>query len=887
MKRALTSLVAAFPSAFREEFAGEMVAMIGHEYDAARTKGRPAALWYALATATDLTRSAVAERWSPTWARTDPPAEKQGMRWIMNEWGRDIRHAARALRRSPGFTATAVGTLGLAIGANAGMFSVVNTVLLDPLPYASSNRLVHIAASAPGSDFPEEFGVASEFYVHYRENSKLLEDVSTYNSFTATLRVDDRVERVRMSAPTNSLFSTLGATPAIGRLPVAEDESRTVVISHALWQAWFGGDSAVLGRAYEIAGGSRTIIGVMRPDFAFPLDGTLLWISGEIRPEGIVPGRFGTSLVARMAPEATPDAVARELTALAKQLPERFGGSPAYARLIEQHRAVVRSLEDQVLGAVARPLWVLLSAALIVLLIACANVANLFLVRAEGRQRDLAVRRAIGAARSQLVRLQMAEAVAVAALAGGVAALLATISLPAFLRAAPAGVPRLTEASLNGTTLAFTLLAALLSALACGVIPALRASAPDLTRLRDGGRGSTRKRHWARDGLVVAQTSMALVLLIASGLLVRSYWELRGVDPGYDTHNVFTFQIAPEGTHLPDAPAYARFHLAFLDRLKALPGVESVGLVENVPLNESTASARFLTEATAANPDAGPRLQFTWAGGAYFRTMGIALISGRAFVTDDHLATPGNVVISQSAAKLLWPGEDPIGRRIRRQDLSTWETVIGVVEDVMQDGFREPPAPLVYFPLVGPTPTSWIVSSPAYVVKTPRTEQIASEVRALLRDVAPEAPMYRVFTMDGLARDSMVAVSFTMLTLGIASALALILGAVGLYGVLSYIVAQRTKEIGVRMALGAEAAQVRQMVVAQGARVVAVGVVVGLIVALASTRALGSLLFGVAALDPVTFAAMSVSMVLVGMLASYVPARRASRVDPIESLRGD
>jgi len=888
VKSPLTLLVRLFPEPFRDQFAAGMIEHAERDYDRARARGRLPALWCALTTALDLAQSGVAERWSPTWVGlAPPPAEGRGMGQILQHWANDLRHAARSLRRTPGFTALAVGMLGLAIGANAGMFSVINTVLLTPLPYASPDRLVHIAASAPGSDYPEEFGLGPEFYVQYKEQSRLLEDVSTYNSFTSTLRVGDRVERVRMSWPTNSMFTTLGATPILGRLPVAEDESRVAVISYALWMSWFGGDTAVIGRSYYMSGENRTVIGIMGREFRFPNDGTLLWIASEIRPEGIVAGRFGPSLVGRMAPGATTEAVAAELTSLARRLPERFGGSPAFARMIEQHRAVVRSLEDQMLGPVSRPLWVLLGAVGIVLLIACANVANLFLVRAEGRQRDLAVRRALGAGRGQLIRLQMAEAVIVAGLAGVLAVVLASLTFPAFLRAAPPGIPRLDRVGLGATTLLFTLAVAGVSAIACGAIPALRGSAPDLTRLRDGGRGSTRRRHWARAGLVVGQTALALVLLIGSGLLVRSFWALRNVDPGYDTRDIFTFQIAPERPELSDGPSFARFDLDFLDRLAALPGVQSVGLVENVPLDEGLRTARFRTEGSAAEADGGTLLDYTWAAGDYYKTMGIELLQGRPFERADHLSSPGTVVISRSAANLLWPGQNPIGKRLQRERFDSWETVVGVVEDVMQNGFRDTPQAVVYFPLVGPKPDSWVISSPAYVMKTARADRIAPEVRALVREVAPEAPMYRVYTMEGLAASSMVALSFTMLTLGVVSSLALILGAVGLYGVLSYVVAERTREIGVRMALGARAQQVRSMVVAQGARVVGVGVVIGIAVALASTRALGSLLYGVQAADAATFAGMSVSMVLVGLLASYVPARRASNVDPIESLRGE
>ncbi len=807
------------------------------------------------------------------------------MRW--SDWVRDCRHAVRALLRTPGFTLTAVATLALAIGVNAGMFSVINAVLIEPLPYAHADRLVNIVASAPGSDLPPEFGVSSEFYLQYKERSRLLEEVSTYNSFTSTLRVGDRVERIRMSAPTWTLFNTLGASPFIGRLPVAADEDRVVVISYALWQSWFGGDPSVLDHTYSVAGADRTIVGVMGPAFQFPNDGTLLWISTNIRAEGLVPGRFGNPLVARMAPGATPEAVARELTSLASELPARFGGSAAYARIIGQHRAVVRPLAEEMLGDVARSLWVLLAAVAIVLLIACANVANLFMVRAETQHRDFAVRRAIGAGRAQLLRLQMAEAVVIAAVAGVLAVALAYVTLPLVLRAAPAWIPRIGDVAITGRTLLFTLAVALVAAVACGMVPALRASAPDFTRLRAGGRGSTRQRRWGRDALVVAQTALALVLLIGSGLLLRSFWQLKQVNPGYSTTDLFTFQIAPEGPHLPDGPAYARFDLAFLDRLRALPGVESAGIVENMPLDEGTASGRVRPEGSETAAENGALIHATFTAGDYFKTMSIRVLAGRTFDANDHLSALPNVIVSRSAATLLWPGQDAIGRRLQRQGLTTWFTVVGMVDDVLQEDFRHRPDPLIYFPLVGPQPMSWMISSPAYVLKTARAETIAPDVRALVHEVAPEAPMYRIYTMAQLASRSMIQVSFTMVALGVAAALALALGAIGLYGVLSYVVAQRTREIGVRMALGAQSGQVRWMVVAEGTRVVGVGVAIGLIVAVASTRALGSLLFGVRALDAQTFAATSAAMVIVGALASYLPARRASRVDPVVSLRGE
>ena len=499
----------------------------------------------------------------------------------------------------------------------------------------------------------------------------------------------------------------------------------------------------------------------------------------------------------------------------------------------------------------AGPIWILFGSVAVVLLIACANVANLFLVRAERRQRELAVRRAIGAGRLQLFRAQITEALVVALLAGALAMVLAWVSVPLYLRFVPPDVPRIGDVAVRWSTLLFTGVASALAALLCGGLPALRASEPSLDRLRDGSRGSTARRHWARDGLVVAQTALALVLLTGSALLFRSFQKMRNVDPGYDTRDIFTFQIAPEGEHLNDARSFARFHLAFMERLAHLPGVRSVGIVDNVPLNEGSPTRRFLPAERAGETGGGVRLGLTSVAGDYFSTMGIRLLAGRAFTDADQLTDLGHVIVNRSAANLLWPGQSPIGRRLKREEIPVWETVVGVVEDVMQDNFRDPAPPAVYYPLVGQPPADWAVSSPAYVVKTARAETIAPEIRALVREVAPGAPMYRTYTMAGLAADSRLPLAFTMLTLGVISLLAVILGTVGQYGVLSYIVAERTREIGVRMALGAQARRVQRMVVGQGARVLLVGVVVGLAVAAASTRALRSLLFGVGALDPV------------------------------------
>ncbi len=823
------------------------------------------------------------------------PVGRRGYwRWkvvrMLESWMRDLAQATRSLLRAPAFTAVVVATLALAIGSNTAIFSVIEAVLIDPLAFSDADRLVTIRASAPGSDLPAEFGVAPEFWVQYKENASDLEDVGMFQQVQSTIRFEGQVEHPFMAVVTPSLFTTLGSSPVIGRLPTEEDDDNVVVMSYAFWTTWFGRDPGVLGKTYDVAGAQRTVIGVMGPDFRFPIDKTAFWIRGKLG-DRITPGRFGYGLIGRMTPGMDATTLATQLNELARRLPERFGGSAAYARIIEQHRAVVRSLEEDLVGAVERPLWVLLGTVGIVLLIACANVANLLIVRAESRRRDLAVRRALGAGRLGLVRSQMSEALILALLGGVGGALLTWVGVPLLVHAAPESIPRLDTVRLDRTALLFAAGVSMLAALLAGLLPAIRFSNPRLSAFRLAGRIGSGPDHVTRDALVVVQTAAALVLLVGSGLLVQSFRALSHVDPGFDTADIFSFQMAPTipefgGT---DGPAIARFQYAFMDRLKALPGVESVGLVNSLPLDEGAGTTRFASERTEVMNGEAPLLRFTYAGGDYFQTMGIRLLGGRYFERLDRATGEVGVIVSRAAADVLWPGEDAVGKLVKSAaDSAKWMTVIGVVEDVMLKDFRQAaPDPMVYLPLIGSTPTSWRVGGPAYVVKTARAETIAPEIRGIIREVAPDAPMYRIFTMAGLAARSYAQLSFTMLTLGIAAALALVLGAVGLYGVLSYVVSQRTRELGIRMALGAEARELQRMVVAQGSRVALVGVAIGVVAALWLTRALGSLLFGVRAVDATTFVTMSVLMLAVALLASFIPARRASAVDPMCSLRAD
>ncbi len=483
----------------------------------------------------------------------------------------------------------------------------------------------------------------------------------------------------------------------------------------------------------------------------------------------------------------------------------------------------------------------------------------------------------------------MAEALLLAALGGAAGALIAWGGVPLLVRAAPdavaggfggAPIPGLATARLDLIALLFTVGLSFLAACAFGLLPALRFSGARLGSLKDAGRGIVAG-NLTRDALVVIQTAAALVLLVGAALLMRSFWQLSNVDAGYDTKNIFTFQIAAGGPELNDRAAMSRFQYTFMDRLKGLPGVESVGFVTTLPLDEGASTQNITTPQLQASGAEAPLVRFAGAGGAYFQTMGIALVRGRHFERMEEEQGLRFVIISQSAANLLYPGEDPIGKQVRpAAGGQEWFRVVGVVEDILIDDLRRTtPEPMVYLPAVS--------GSPAYVIKSTRADQLEPEVRAIIREVLPNSPMYRIFTMERLAANAIASLSFTMLLVGIAAVLALVLGAVGLYGVLSYRVTKRSQEIGVRMALGAEAKSVRRMFVWEGGRVALIGIVVGLVAAVALTKYVQTLLFNVGRFDAVAFAGTAAVMFVVALLASYIPALRASRVDPIIALRAE
>lgn len=808
---------------------------------------------------------------------------------MMDAWLRDLRHAARGLVRTPAFTLIVIATLALPIGANTAIFSVADAVLLKPLPYANADRLVHIGGTAPGTDQPEEFGVPDELYFEYREGVPGIESIALYGTGSSTSRAEEHVDQLFVTQATPSFFTTLGVQPQHGRLPTDADTAAVVVISDWLWKSWFKTDVSVIGKSYTFAGQPREIIGIMPQDFRFPDERTAFWVPLVLRAAQVTPGGFGPSAIARMTPGTDVSTLIGQLEPLAVRVQQRLGGPAPYARIMERHRPVVKPLREQMVGSISTALWILLGTVGIVFLIACANVANLFTVRAENRRQDLVVRRALGAGRGDLIRSQAAEALLLAVAGGVVGALIAWAGVPLLVSAAPdavsggfggAPIPGLADARLNPTALLFTAAISVIAAAAFGLFPALRITGTRLGSLQQAGRGIVGGGTLTRDVLVVAQTAAALVLLVGAALLMRSFWQLSNKDAGYDTENIFTFQINASRPDLNDRASMSRFQYTFMDRLKALPGVESVGYVTTLPLDEGAGSQNITTPKLTASGAEAPQVRFAGAGGAYFEAMGIAVKKGRVFDRVEEEQGLPFVIVSEAAAALLFPGEEPIGQQLRpAAGGPTLFSVIGVVEDIIIDDLRDSTEPMVYIPAVS--------ASPAYVVKSSRADTLEADVRRIVREVIPTSPMYRIFTMQRLAANSTASLSFTMLLVGLAAGLALTLGAVGLYGVLSYGVAQRSREIGVRMALGAQPESVRWMFVKQGTRVAAIGAVVGLAVAAGLTKYIQTLLYGVGPLDLFTFAGMSLVMLAVALMASYIPARRASKVDPLIALRAD
>lgn len=816
----------------------------------------------------------------------------------------EIRQGTRRLMRSPGFTLAAALTLSLGIAANASIFTIVERVILRPLPYPDSDRIIALDHAAPGLDFDGGLGLSQGLYRYYEERARTFESIAIYRNTSFTITGQGAAERLDGAIATASLASALRLSPAIGRWfteEEAQDRTHVIVISDALWRRSFGADPGVLGSTVMMDGISREIVGVMPASFAFLEPRIAVWAPERIDEEQVqTVGGFNYQSVARLADGATVASVKAEMDGLIGGLKEAFASDPVAQQALDAARlaGVPMLLKDFIVGPVRQTLWVLLGMVGLVLLIACANVANLFLVRSESRQREVAVRRALGAGTPGLVRYFLSESVLLS-LAGGVVGLgLTWAGVRLLTRFGPDNLPRLHEVAVDASVIGFTLLLSLVAGLLFGCIPLMRRSGTLATTLREGGRSATagRGRFRARNLLMGGQVALALVLLVGSGLMVRSFMRLRAVDPGFEAGGVLTFDVDLNGTDYPDRAAAAAFHDRLLENVRGLPGVESAGAVTCLPLSGSCWGDPMRVVGRAMQPgELPPIAQIRRASPNYFETLHIPVLEGRTLREADQQQNNGSVVISRTFARLYFPGEDPIGRQITHwfgegEDVENMPifTIVGIVADNPVETLGETRQfGIIYLPIISPVPnTGSGIHNMAFAIRTSLDPlALVSAVRAAAADVDPNVAIANVRSMDTVVSKATSRMAFTMILLLIAAAVAMMLGAIGIYGVIGYIVGQRTSEIGVRMALGARPVDVAGMVLRQSGTVVLAGLGIGIIGALALTRVMASLLFDVAATDPITYVAVTTFLVGVAAVASWLPARRAARLDPVTALR--
>jgi putative ABC transport system permease protein len=818
--------------------------------------------------------------------------------WTMEAIWRDARAALKSVARKPGFAVLTCVTLGIGIGANTAIFSVVDGVLLNPLPFPEAHRLVSYNHEAPGLGVNVPVIPHSEdMYLHYLESARSLEAMAVFSNDNVNLITEGEPQRLYAARVTQPYFDVLGVRPFIGRA-FSEGEDRpgaepVAILGYSVWEQSFGRDRSVVGRLVEMDGVQRRIIGVM-PE-AFAVSEESVWVPLVIDPAEPDAGSLGLIGIGRLAEGATVESANTEMQDLLTRYAE-VNTDELPAAIMEQAglAADVKPLKDIFVQDVRQALWVLLGTVGVVLLIACANVANLFLVRAEARQREQAVRTTMGARRTDLARQYLAESLTLAACAGLLGLGLAAFGVQGLLRLAPAELPQALAIGIDGSVLAFTAVISIATGLMFGMFPLLGYGRRDLSAsLRDGGRSATdgRQRHRARSGLVVAQVSLALMLLVGSGLMLRSFRALQSVDLGFDSAGLLTFRVGLPSAEYGEATRVLDFYRRLDEELMALPGVQAVGMNSGLPLSGAkSASPWEPVDRPFSEDELAPVVERRQVTPGYFSVMSIPIVEGRALEWTDRGDEYRGLVVNATLARSFFPNESAVGRMIRTQgsENAAWE-IVGVAADVRFDDVEDDPLPMVYLPVVTGTAESLsAVRRMDVVVKAGGDPLLAVDgAREALRTVDPRLPMINPRTVAAIVRDSMASTSFTVLLLGIAASIALLLGTVGIYGVVSYIVSRRTQEIGVRMALGAPAASVLRGVVGQGMTLTGIGVAVGLLGAWALSRALASLLYGVTATDPVTFLTMAGLLALVALVATWVPARRAARVDPVEALRSD
>ena len=811
-----------------------------------------------------------------------------------SEAGRDLASGVRQVRRHPGFTAVTVLTLALGIGANTAVFSVVRGVLLRPLPYDEPHELVSLWTRylpSTGIDI-DQFALSGPEVLDYRDASRAMEGVVPYVTTSRTLTgTEGDPERVPTVLAGEGLFELLGVRPALGRGFAPEEQApdapRTVLLSHGLWTDRFGADPEVVGSTLTVDGESARVAGVMPPDFVFPTARVRMWETlrfDEANPGGR--GGHGLAAVARLADGATLEGAEAELEAITAAWYEEHEHHAA------GHFVWIEPLRDDLVGEAGGVVLLLMAAVGLVLLVACGNVANLFLARAEARQREMAVRTALGAGRGRLTRQLLAEGLVLAALGGALGLAAATWATPALLALDPTALPRSEGVRLDRTVLAFTAALTVAATLLFGLVPALQSGRAPAAGMAGGrGAGDDGARRAFRRGLVAGQAALSLVVVLAAGLALRSLEALRSEDPGVVTTGVVTFDLALPTSSYPDPEGVARAYRTLRERVEALPGVVSAAATSTMPLVGPPGRSDFLPEGEALGGDGVPawNAHFTAVLPGYFETLGIPVLRGRApTAADDATSTPV-VVVSRALVERYWPGEDVLGRRITffvGADDPPWLTIVGVVGDVRAE-MASPSDPQVYLPHDQLRAIGFGRGGSMTVVVRAAVDAagLAPALRAAVAEMDPRLPVSNLRTMEEVVDRAVARPRLTASLLGAFGLVALLLAAVGIYGVVSYTVARRTREIGVRVALGAHRGQVVRLMVREGAAPAVLGAAVGLAAALAGAAALRGLLYGVSPTDPVSFTVLPLVLLAVAGLAAWVPARRATRVAPTEALR--
>ena len=811
----------------------------------------------------------------------------------------------------PVFTGIAILTLALGIGANTAIFSVIEGVLLRPLPYPRSDELVTVDHAAPGVNLARA-GAAPFQYFTYREDGRVFQDVGLWNTGTVSVTGIAEPEEVPALFVTDGILPMLGAQPMLGRVFTRADDTpatpETVVLTAGYWRSKFGADPSVIGRTVVLDGSKREIVGVLPDSFRFLDRRVSLVVPYRFDRSKVFLGQFSYAAMARLKPGVT---LAQAQADAARMVPislTRFPPFPgANLKMFEEARITpnVLSLKDDLVGDVKTVLWVLMGTLAMVLLIACANVANLLLVRSESRQQELAIRAALGANPARIARELLLESVMLGLIGGAVGLGLAFGALRLLVALAPGNLPRLQEITIDVPVLLFTLGVSVLAGLLFGAIPVLKYAGGALgLTLRGGSRTATasRERYRARNLLVVAQVALALVLLVSSGLMIRTFQALRDVHPGFARPaEVQTFRLFIPESQVKDAGAMIRMHQAIRDKIAAVPGVSSVALASTVSMSgQGWHDPLFAQDRTYTESQIPPLRLFKMVSPGYVQTLGATLVAGRDFTWADALELHPVAMVSDNLARELWGGPSAaIGKRVRPYTTGPWREIVGVVSDTRDDGLNRKAPTVAYWPMMmkdfAPTakgeqePPPFATRSLAYLVRSSRTGTagFVDELGRTVWSINPNLPMAGVRTLQDIYDASLARTSFTLAMLGIAGAMALLLGVAGVYGVISYSVSQRAREIGIRIALGAQPQSVTRMFVKHGLILATIGVAIGLAAASGATRLIASLLFEVNPIDPVTYGLVSLALIGATVLASYVPALRATAVDPIEALRAE